>query len=379
MSTDTITSGSSFEFPIEGMTCASCVLRVEKAIAAVPGTIKAIVNLATERASVETDGSVQPSAIIAAINSAGYETSVESFELEIEGMTCASCVGRIERALSAVPGVISASVNLATEKATVSATGGLVTRAVLEATVKEAGYEVRQVASEAGAKPVPAAALHTMAPEIYRLVLRPEEPIAFSPGQFFEIELAPGITRSYSVASEQGALHLEFHIRAIAGGRASSILASERELGDVVRVSGPFGSAIGAGGVAGPILAIAASTGHAPVQSILNSNEGRRVHLLSFARQRDGFYLDGLFVRAAEADSRFTYQAITTGALARGTSSSPLAEAIQQLDCSLLSGQVYIAGPPGFVDAAAALVSARRCLTGAILTDRFELSAAAIS
>lgn len=64
-------------------------------------------------------------------------------------------------------------------------------------------------------------ALHTMAPEIYRLVLRPDEPISFSPGQFFEIELTPGITRSYSVASEQGALHLEFHIRAIAGGRAS--------------------------------------------------------------------------------------------------------------------------------------------------------------
>ena len=157
MSTDTITSESSFEFPIEGMTCASCVLRVEKAIAAVPGTIKAIVNLATERASVETDGSVQPSAIIAAINSAGYETSLESFELEIEGMTCASCVGRIERALSAVPGVVSASVNLATEKATISATGGLVTRAVLEATVKEAGYGVRQIASEHGAEPVPAA------------------------------------------------------------------------------------------------------------------------------------------------------------------------------------------------------------------------------
>ena len=222
-------------------------------------------------------------------------------------------------------------------------------------------------------------ALHTMAPEIYRLVLRPEEPIAFSPGQFFEIELAPGIARSYSVASEQGALDLEFHIRAIAGGRASSILARKRELGDVVRVSGPFGSAIGADQALGPILAIAASTGHAPVQSILNSNEGRRVHLVSFARQHDGFYLNGLFTRAAKADTSFTYQAITTGAVARNASVSPLAEAIQQLDCSLLSGQVYIAGPPGFVDAAAALVSARHCLTGAILTDRFELSAAAAS
>lgn len=220
-------------------------------------------------------------------------------------------------------------------------------------------------------------ALHMMAPEIYRLVLRPEEPIAFAPGQFFEVELAPGIARSYSVASEQGTLDLEFHIRAIAGGCASGILARERELGDVVRVSGPFGSAIGIGGIAGPILAIAASTGHAPVQSILVSNEGRRVHLLSFARQRDGFYLNGLFIRAAEADNRFTYQAITTGAVARNASVSPLAEAISQLDCDLLSGQVYIAGPPGFVDAAAALVSDRHCLTGVILTDRFELSAAA--
>lgn len=220
-------------------------------------------------------------------------------------------------------------------------------------------------------------ALHTMAPEIYRLVLRPEEPITFAPGQFFEIELAPGITRSYSVASEQGSLELEFHIRAIAGGRASGLLAKERELGDVVRVSGPFGSAIGADQATVPILAIAASTGHAPVQSILNSNDGRRVHLVSFARQRDGFYLNGLFTRAAEADTRFTYQAIMTGTVARNSSASPLAEAIRQLDCDLLSGQVYIAGPPGFVDAAAELVSARHCLTGVILTDRFELSAAA--
>lgn len=222
-------------------------------------------------------------------------------------------------------------------------------------------------------------ALHTMAPEIYRLVLRPEEAIAFSPGQFFEIELAPGITRSYSVASEQGALHLEFHIRAIAGGRASWLLAEELELSDVVRISGPFGKAVGADKATGPILAIAASTGHAPVQSILKSNDGRRVHLLSFARQPESFYLNGLFTQAAKAETRFTYQVFATGAVARNVSASPLAEAIRQLDCGLLSGQIYIAGPPGFVDAAAELVSARHCLTGDILTDRFELSAAAVS
>ena len=216
-------------------------------------------------------------------------------------------------------------------------------------------------------------ALHTMAPEIYRLVLRPEERIAFSPGQFFDIELAPGTARSYSVASKQGALELEFHIRVIAGGQASGILAGKLELGDLVRVSGPFGSAIGVDRAAGPILAIAASTGHAPVQSILASNGGRRVHLISFARQRNGFYLDRLFTRTAEADSRFTYQTITTGAAARNSSASPLAMTVNQLDCEMLSGQVYIAGPPGFVDAAAALVSARPCTIGDIVTDRFEL------
>jgi len=260
--------------------------------------------------------------------------------------------------------------------ATERAAGNILACRAVPLTDVAVAWSNEQVVAGARARIV---ALYTMAPEIYRLVLRPEEPISFAPGQFFEVELAPGITRSYSVASEQGGLHLEFHIRAIAGGRASGILASVRELGDVVRVSGPFGSAIGAGGAAGPILAIAASTGHAPVQSILVSNEGRRVHLLSFARQREGFYLNGLFVSAAAADNRFTYQAITTGAAARNASVSPLAEAISQLDCDLLSGQIYISGPPGFVDAAAALVSARHCLTGAILTDRFELSSAAIT
>ncbi|WP_375598506.1 2Fe-2S iron-sulfur cluster-binding protein [Devosia sp. Naph2] len=220
-------------------------------------------------------------------------------------------------------------------------------------------------------------ALYAMAPDIYRLVLRPDEPIAFSPGQFFQIELAPGITRSYSVASGQGASHLEFHIRAIAGGRASGLLAEEFELSDVVRISGPFGNAVGADNATGPILAIAASTGHAPVQSILKSNDGRRVHLLSFARQPESFYLNGLFTQAAKAETRFTYQVFAIGAVARNVSASPLAEAIRQLDCGLLSGQIYIAGPPGFVDAAAELVSARHCLTGDILTDRFELRAAA--
>ena len=129
-------------FQVEGMTCASCVARVEREIRALPGVASASVNLATERATVEFAGRSDPSGVIAAIAKAGYETRQETIELQIEGMTCASCVSRIEKALATVPGVVSASVNLATEKASVVAASGAVTRAALEATVRATGYEV---------------------------------------------------------------------------------------------------------------------------------------------------------------------------------------------------------------------------------------------
>jgi Cu+-exporting ATPase len=132
----------STSFQVEGMTCASCVGRVEKAIRAVPGVISASVNLATERATVEFAGKSEPSAVIAAIAKAGYATRQETIDMQIEGMTCASCVSRIERALAAVPGVISASVNLATEKANVIVASGATTRATLEAAVRATGYEL---------------------------------------------------------------------------------------------------------------------------------------------------------------------------------------------------------------------------------------------
>jgi copper ion binding protein len=137
-------------FQVEGMTCASCVGRVEKAIRAVPGVAGASVNLATERATVEFAGKPDPAAVVAAIGKAGYTTRQETIELQIEGMTCASCVSRIEKALAKVPGVVSASVNLATEKAVVAGASGAVTRAALEATVRATGYEVvKEIAAPA--------------------------------------------------------------------------------------------------------------------------------------------------------------------------------------------------------------------------------------
>ncbi len=148
--TDTATTATLQSFPVEGMTCASCVRRVEKAISTVPGVRSASVNLATERADVTLAAPATPQAVIAAIQSAGYEVAGSSFELGVEGMTCASCVRRVEKAIAAVPGVLSASVNLATERATVKAVGGTPLTSI-EAAIRKAGYEPRRLDAGAAA------------------------------------------------------------------------------------------------------------------------------------------------------------------------------------------------------------------------------------
>lgn len=108
---------SGLSLPIEGMTCASCVGRVEKALRKVEGVDSVSVNLATERADIKTHGTVSQQTLVKAIQTAGYSVPASSSTLSIAGMTCASCVARVERALKAVPGVMEASVNLATERA----------------------------------------------------------------------------------------------------------------------------------------------------------------------------------------------------------------------------------------------------------------------
>ncbi|PZF78343.1 heavy metal translocating P-type ATPase [Aestuariivirga litoralis] len=131
-------------FPVEGMTCASCVRRVEKAIAAVPGVESAAVNLATERADVRLAAPATPEAVVAAIKAAGYEVASQTVDLGVEGMTCASCVRRVEKAIGGVPGVVSAAVNLATERATVTFVAGTPLSSI-EAAIRTAGYEPRRL------------------------------------------------------------------------------------------------------------------------------------------------------------------------------------------------------------------------------------------
>lgn len=129
---------TTFDLPIAGMTCASCAGRVERALSKVAGTSAVSVNLATEQARVQAPADSLP-ALVEAVTQAGYSVPHSTLELTIGGMTCASCAGRIERALGKVPGVESVSVNLASERAHLQLLGQ-VDPALLIAAVEQAGY-----------------------------------------------------------------------------------------------------------------------------------------------------------------------------------------------------------------------------------------------
>ena len=132
---------TTFDLPIQGMTCASCAGRVERALRKLPQVSSASVNLASEQARIEAPAGSLPQ-LISAIEGAGYDVPSQPLELSIEGMTCASCVGRIERALNKLPGVSQVAVNLADEKARLQVLAGFDPQLAVKAAVA-AGYNAQ--------------------------------------------------------------------------------------------------------------------------------------------------------------------------------------------------------------------------------------------
>ena len=130
--------------PVLGMTCANCVATVERSAKKAEGVSEAVVNFGTEKATVTYDPArTSPQAIIDRIAGAGYDVPVATIELPITGMTCANCVNTVERTLNKkVPGILAATVNFATEKATVKYIPGAVSRAEMVAAIEQAGYGV---------------------------------------------------------------------------------------------------------------------------------------------------------------------------------------------------------------------------------------------
>jgi Cu+-exporting ATPase len=153
---------SSVTLDVQGMSCASCVARVEKGLHKVHGVIDANVNLATERAMVTYDpSSTTVDDLIQKVEATGYHASIYSqneepiiseseipWEFAINGMTCASCVRRVERAISKVSGVIEVNVNLATEHATIKADRASVSTIAIVSAVEQAGYEASEIVPE---------------------------------------------------------------------------------------------------------------------------------------------------------------------------------------------------------------------------------------
>ena len=127
---------------ITGMTCTTCAATIEKGLVETPGVEQVNVSFASEKASIEYDPSkVDLAKIKNTISQIGYGVATKKSIFPVAGMTCASCVSRVEEALTSVPGVISASVNLASEKATVEYVEGTELGALRQA-VKEAGYKL---------------------------------------------------------------------------------------------------------------------------------------------------------------------------------------------------------------------------------------------
>jgi len=134
--------------PIEGMTCAACSTRLEKVLGKLDGVSDASVNLAMEQADVTYDAAkLSVTDLTQAVAKAGFSVPEESREYAISGMTCAACSTRLEKVLNKLEGVEKATVNLTTERASISSLGGLSAAAVIAA-VKKAGFEASPVMEE---------------------------------------------------------------------------------------------------------------------------------------------------------------------------------------------------------------------------------------
>src|SRR5690625_1284328 len=134
---------------VQGMTCASCVGSVEKAVSQLDGVSAVSVNLATEKATVTLDpGKANSTTVLDAIRESGFKPVTAHASIGVQGMTCASCVGSVEQALRKLDGVVEANVNLATERASIEYLPDNVTHGNLKGAIRGAGYEV--IEEEAG-------------------------------------------------------------------------------------------------------------------------------------------------------------------------------------------------------------------------------------
>jgi Cu+-exporting ATPase len=162
------------EIPVSGMHCASCVNNVEQYLKKLEGIVSVGVNLAAEKAFIEYDeGQIDITGIVKAITDSGYQVPMNKISLPVGGMHCASCVLNVEKALKKSSGVISASVNLAAERAEVAYLPDATDRERIKNTITEAGYQVPETTSSPEAPSITAvSSLDSRREEYYRSLKR---------------------------------------------------------------------------------------------------------------------------------------------------------------------------------------------------------------
>lgn len=197
-----------------------------------------------------------------------------------------------------------------------------------------------------------------------RLGVEAGGPMTFSAGQYAELEFAPGLSRHYSMASTPDEPELVFHVRHMPGGRTSAYVATRLKAGDKVKVSGPLGVSYLREGHRGPVLLVAGGSGLAPIESILRTLLAHRhpapVTLYFGVRSERDVYHEALLKElAARWFPGFTYEVVL----------GPLQERIRLGETKDL--MAYLAGPPGMVEAATAMLSAQGLAPRQIHADAF--------
>jgi ferredoxin-NAD(P)+ reductase (naphthalene dioxygenase ferredoxin-specific) len=216
--------------------------------------------------------------------------------------------------------------------------------------------------------------------DIKRLRLKPAKPLAFSPGQYAQLQFTPAHARPYSMAGLSDDGLLEFHVRLVPGGRVTGYIASELKPGDAVRVSGPMGSAYLRRKHEGPMLCVAGGTGLAPILSIVRgaiaAGMSNEIHLYFGVRSdRDVYAVDELEQLQSLHPALRVHYVVTAGTRAPHHRAGLVTDAIDQDFKRLAGSRAYLCGSPPMVEAATRLVRAKGIAPEQIYADAFYTSA----
>jgi len=195
-----------------------------------------------------------------------------------------------------------------------------------------------------------------------RLGVEAGGPMTFSAGQYAQLEFASGLSRHYSMASTPDEPELAFHVRHMPGGRTSAYVATQLRVGDEVKVSGPLGISYLRDGHRGPVLLAAGGSGLAPIESILRTLLARGhpapVRLYFGVRSERDVYHRALLQELAARHPNFSFEIVA----------GPLHEKMEPESADAMA---YLAGPPGMVEAATAVLAARGLAARQIHADAF--------